>query len=426
MEEEISNSSLNFVNPSEIELGNSIVELSRRQTCLLYSARWNSRRYVLKTLRPEYAANPVYIEALRKEFELGVRLDHPDIIRVVAFEEIATLGKCIVMEWIDGEPLNKFLSTSPPYRERRAIALRLAEALAYMHHTGVSHRDLKPDNILITHRGHNVKIIDFGLGDADSFTSLKSSRGTQSYGAPETLHAASVADSAADVYSFGKILQQLLPKIQFHRLINRCLQVDPSKRPTMDDVASSLASKRLRNISLALLGAAIAAGIAGLIISNRRPTSTTPLPEMQTRIDTVYLSQPIPADSSAAIMPQPVAANNPIAQPEPTVIKPVDDNRLDSVFKVYMKESEANVADVKEKLRQTTSLDEANDHMQKYSENMISIADKMCSELRTFGYSDYNINSARTALFVYMGDIANELTEIILNITNNELSAGKQ
>ena len=50
----------------------------------------------------------------------------------------------------------------------------------------------------------------------------------------------------------------------------------------------------------------------------------------------------------------------------------------------------------------------------------------MCSELRTFGYSEYNINSARTALFVYMGDIANELIEIVLNISNNELSADNQ
>ena len=185
MEEEISNSSLNFINPSEIELGNSIVELSRRQTRILYSARWNSRRYVIKSLRAEFAANPVYIEALRKEFELGVRLDHPDIIRVVAFEEIATLGQCIIMEWVDGETLNKFLAGKPSGQERRKIARQLAEALAYMHQTGITHRDLKPDNIMITRRGHDVRIIDFGLGDAECFTNLKSSRGTRTYGAPE-------------------------------------------------------------------------------------------------------------------------------------------------------------------------------------------------------------------------------------------------
>ena len=97
MNEEISNSSLNMVNPTEILLENTIVNLSRRQTCNIHSARWNGRRYVLKSLREEYADNPVYIEALRKEFELGVSLDPPGIIHVVAFEEIATLGKCIIM-----------------------------------------------------------------------------------------------------------------------------------------------------------------------------------------------------------------------------------------------------------------------------------------------------------------------------------------
>lgn len=416
MEEEISNSSLNFINPSEIELDNCVVELSRRQTCLLYSARWNSRRYVLKTLRREYADNPVYIEALRKEFELGVRLDHPDIIRVVALEDIATLGKCIVMEWIDGEPLNKFLATNPPRHERRAIALRLAKALAYMHHAGVSHRDLKPDNILITRRGHNVKIIDFGLGDADSFTSLKSARGTQSYGAPEMQQTAAVADSAADVYAFGKILQQLLPKMRKRRLIVRCLRVDPKKRPTMDDIVSSLASNRLRNISLSLLGVAATAALSGLIITNQRRIPALPISpaEKQTRIDTIYIVQPAPIDTT------PAAANDfgsgKSAQDASHVIKSRHDNRLDSIYKVFIKKSDTNIETVKDKLRQSTHFEEAHIAMDEYRDNMISIVDEMCQELRDCGYTEYDIGTARSNLYLYMSDTAHGLSELFLNL----------
>lgn len=300
MKEEISNSSLNFINPSEIMLGNSIVELSRRQTCIIHSARWNSRRYVLKSLRDEYAHNPVYIEALRKEFELGVSLDHPGIIHVVAFEEIATLGKCIIMEWVDGRPLNEFLTSETSTDERRTIARQLADALAYMHASGVAHRDLKPDNIMITQRGHNVKIIDFGLGDADMFTNFKSSRGTRTYGAPEQHGMPAITDTAVDVYSFGKILEELLPKGEHRRLIRRCLSVDPDRRPTMDKVVNAL-NKSQRQFKLPTLFAAIAiAIIIGVVIffsTNQSNVTqrTTPTPIDTTengtiiKVDTIYI-----------------------------------------------------------------------------------------------------------------------------------------
>ena len=312
MNEEISNSSLNFINPSEIMLGNSIVELSRRQTCIIHSARWNSRRYVLKSLRDEFVDNPVYIEALRKEFELGVSLDHPGIIHVVAFEEIATLGKCIIMEWIDGRPLNEFLTPETSTDERRAIARQLADALAYMHASGVAHRDLKPDNIMITQRGHNVKIIDFGLGDADTFTNFKSSRGTRSYGAPEQQGMPAVTDTAVDVYSFGKILEDLLPNGEHRRLIRRCTNIVPDRRPSMDEVANAL-NKTQRQIKLPTLFTAIAISIiAGFVLffatnqSNDTLHSTpTPIDTTENgtiiKVDTIYLEPEDPSPEGRLI-----------------------------------------------------------------------------------------------------------------------------
>lgn len=426
MEEEISNSSLNFVNPSEIELGNSIVELSRRQTCLLYSARWNGRRHVLKTLRREYADNPVYIEALRKEFELGVRLDHPDIIRVVAFEEIATLGKCIVMEWVDGEPLNRFLATKPSRRKRLAIALRLAKALAYMHHTGISHRDLKPDNILITRRGHNVKIIDFGLGDADSFTNLKSSRATRTYGAPEISGTAAIADSAADVYSFGKILQQLLPKMYKRRLIKRCLRIDPKQRPTMSEVASSLASKRLRNISLTLLFVAIAC-ISALLINLRKdngPVSRPISEDTPVRIDTIFIAPPSMSDSTTEIRVagETTIDNKSLTTPYQAIStgQPAEDIQLNSIFKTYQDKADTNFHITKEKLGKCSTIDECVTIFNEYAANMDLIIEDMSSYLMDKGYSEYNIGIMCNSMYIYMGNFATELAELRERIFNQD------
>lgn len=412
MEEEISNSSLNFINPSEIELGNSIVELSRRQTCILHSARWNSRRYVLKSLRGEFASNPVYIKALRKEFELGVRLDHPGIIRVVAFEEIDTLGKCIVMEWVDGRPLNEFLRKGVTRRERRKIATQLAEALTYMHGTGISHRDLKPDNILITRRGHDAKIIDFGLGDADSFTSLKSTKATRSYGPPELQEAPAIADSPADVYSFGKILQELLPRWEKRRLIRRCLRTEPERRPQMAEVLARLTSKKRRNIFLAITAAVATASVAILISETRVAGNQAQTPADATlRVDTIYIAPSETADSSRLQHP-------PIATATESGHKP--DGRsvtaraitTDSIFRKYQRKADAIVEETRNKLLECTSSKDRVGIFTDYSDKNNRIADSMEAELRGIGCSELTIQSVRNSLYTYMSSPCRELIEL--------------
>lgn len=412
MEEEISNSSLNFVNPSEIELGNTIVELSRRQTCILHSARWNSRRYVLKSLREEYASNPVYIEALRKEFELGVRLDHPDIVRVVAFEEIATLGRCIVMEWIEGQPLNDFINAGASRRERRTIAVRIANALAYMHEAGVSHRDLKPDNILITLKGHNVKIIDFGLGDADNFTTFKSSRATTSYGAPEQLGKPSEADAAADVYSFGKILQLLLPKWSKRRLIKRCLRNDPTRRPSMAEVAASLASRRWRNFSIALLIASAAAcGIIALRDHFYFSAPPTVVISPEARVDTIYIANTADTTvTSTAPLQLHVTEKATSAPTNETATETA--HSQDSIFKRYQKAVEINVTQAKAALMNVKSPEERAKILSDYARCNDSISADMTAELRQLACSELQISTMITNLYIFMNSFSKELTEM--------------
>lgn len=95
------------------------------------------------------------------------------------------IGPCIVIEYIDGLTLDAFLETKPSRQTRRKVIEQLVDALAYIHTKQVVHRDLRPSNILITRNGNNLKIIDFGLSDADDYAILKQSAGTLKYMAPE-------------------------------------------------------------------------------------------------------------------------------------------------------------------------------------------------------------------------------------------------
>lgn len=175
------------------------------------AGRW----YMLKALRPEYQS-PVFERLLRKEYEITSSLSHPGIVGGVSLEEVNGLGLCVVEEYIQGQTLAQFIAhrDQMPVDEYRVHAIRIAheiaEAMRYMHSKQVVHRDLKPDNILITDNGKNAKIIDFGFSDSDIYAILKESAGTARYMAPEQKEGAELkTDVRSDIYSFGVILREL-------------------------------------------------------------------------------------------------------------------------------------------------------------------------------------------------------------------------
>ena len=195
---------------------------------VLYRARRFGRYYVLKGLAPEYRDDPACREYLSKEYQIGVQLDHPNIVRVISIEEDPKVGLCIVMEYVDGESLDKWLDTKPPFAARKRIVRQILDAMAYCHDRQIWHLDLKPSNILITKDGLTAKIIDFGLSDNSSFA-FRQTGGTRKYAAPEQL-AGQTVDHRSDLYALGGILKQMFPH-RYGRAVRRAQRLDPNKRP---------------------------------------------------------------------------------------------------------------------------------------------------------------------------------------------------
>lgn len=203
-------------------------ELPSKGHCRLMKAQrygiWN----VLKGLKPGYTADKQFAQMLTKEYTLMVGLNHPNIVRTYGHENVPELGECIIMEYVDGRTLADFVRENPTAAQRRQVAKELLNALAYCHKKQIVHQDLKPSNILITHDGDHVKIIDFGLSDSHEWAILKEPAFTKAYAAPEQL-AGEEVDNRTDIYAFGIILRQLFPK-RYGRVIRKCLQPQREKR----------------------------------------------------------------------------------------------------------------------------------------------------------------------------------------------------
>lgn len=238
----------------------------------LAKARRQGRWFVLKGLKTEFRDQQVYMEFLKKEYDLMVQLDHPNIAKVYSKELNDSFGPCIVMEYIDGVRLDTFLSGNPSRDARHKVAGQLVDALAYIHSKQILHRDLKPGNIMVTRNGGNVKIIDFGLADADNYAVLKQSAGTRSFMAPEQA-AGGPIDCRADIYSFGLILKMLFPS-RYRGIYRRCCAQDPSRRyPNMEAVGKALqaSDRRRRNLPGACIAAVLSLALALSIVHKTEP-----------------------------------------------------------------------------------------------------------------------------------------------------------
>ena len=191
----------------------------------LYRVTKSGRYFLIKTTKDN---SPQARAMLRREYELSIGCDHPHLVHVYLFEEESPVGPGIVMEYIEGRTLDRFLAEKPAPAVRRRIFEELLSVVDYLHKRGIVHNDLKPENILISHNGDRLKLIDFGLSDNDAHL-LHTPGCTPAYASPELMSGALQPDLRSDIYSIGRLMQLIFAG-KHRGIIRRCLQPDRERR----------------------------------------------------------------------------------------------------------------------------------------------------------------------------------------------------
>ena len=277
----------------------SILEtISEGRVFSLFKARYGTKYVILKTT---HIHDAMHSEILRREYEIGKTLSHACIVSTLAFEENTPVGPAIVLEYIKGVTLSEYYSrslslsnlcasrvqsqtclnyaeakpkilkcprnTSTSVTKKKHLLHDILDGVDYLHHRGILHNDIKPDNILINKLGH-ARIIDFGL--SSSYDSIYTGviGGSEGFTAPEILHP-SVTEpvevperykASSDIYSLGLIIQLLFGN-KYQKIVKKCTMIEPEARyQSIGELKRALFIKRA-------LPWAVCAGILVLIIA---------------------------------------------------------------------------------------------------------------------------------------------------------------
>ena len=246
----------------------SILEtISEGRVFSLFKARYGTKYVILKTT---HIHDAMHSEILRREYEMGKTLSHACIVSTLAFEENTPVGPAIVLEYIEGVTLGEYYSrslslskcprnTSTSVTKKQHLLHDILDGVDYLHHRGILHNDIKPDNILINKLGH-ARIIDFGL--SSSYDSIYTGviGGSEGFTAPEILQGKGYAGASSDIYSLGLIIQLLFGN-KYQKIVKKCTMQDPNARyQSIGELKRALFVKRA-------LPWAVCAGILVLIIA---------------------------------------------------------------------------------------------------------------------------------------------------------------
>jgi serine/threonine-protein kinase len=180
------------------------------------------RRAAIKVLLPELSTNREIVDRFFNEARATTSISDPGIVQVFDFGVHTDNSAYIVMEFLEGEPLDsrmKRLGRLMPFDALR-ITRQCAGSLAAAHARGIVHRDLKPENIFLVkdqeaQGGERPKILDFGIAKLNSSESRTKTRtgtmmGTPVYMSPEQCRGAGSVDHRSDIYSMGCVLYHML------------------------------------------------------------------------------------------------------------------------------------------------------------------------------------------------------------------------
>ena len=282
--------------------------------CEAYRVKIYGKLHFLKKLKPEHEDNILFREALRKEFEIGFRLEHPNIVRYVSFHDDE-----ILMEYVDGEDLLAFLNNHPTYfadaEHFDKFVGQFLSALQYLHDNQVLHLDLKPENIMLTRIGCDVKVVDLGCCYSDTF--VDSTGYTTQYAAPEQLAGRKV-DVRTDIYAVGKILE-LLPHHPtiYNKVIKRCLDKNPQNRyQTIAELQKALSVRNYNKKKIVAAVSIVVAVSVVLLLALATPFQPLPneakeTPRNQKLVDSEKSPAPSLQDSMEKVTAEAVVVKNP-------------------------------------------------------------------------------------------------------------------
>lgn len=206
------------------------------------------RFVAIKTLLPQLSSDPSAMAEMKREVRLSQSLNHPNIVAVYDYR-IHERTPYIVMEFIDGLPLNRFLHQQPdqvlPEEVFRAFAEQILSGISHAHQMGVVHRDLKPANVMVQNGGR-LKIMDFGIAAAIKATYTRltghSSGLTIQYSSPEQINGDDPAPTM-DIYSLGCLFYEMLrgrPPFYQGEILHQHLTKEPEPIPGVSESLNAL------------------------------------------------------------------------------------------------------------------------------------------------------------------------------------------
>ena len=242
---------------------------SRYGNSRVFTARFNGKKVIVKTLKPECANDLTCRESLKQEYETTSFLDNKYIRKALDFVQIEGLGDCIIFEYVEGKSLAEHVRVGTlSEKQVKNILAEVCDALYYLQRNGIVHSNLNPENIMVTANDCRVKLIDIGMPetkqDADRELLIKE----MEFVAPEIIKGEEV-DNRADIYSLGKIMEFIGERNiskQFGSVATHCTQFSREQRyDSISEVRSAITKGHSFIKVIVLVALAAILGVLALI-----------------------------------------------------------------------------------------------------------------------------------------------------------------